>query len=435
MTSVIPRAHCHLIAQSPESRDPCAQGACILESGTTTSDSFAPFAYDAVYAIARAADQTLRSGASPAGAVLMSALLNTTFSGASGSVSFDENGDRYTGISYDVYNMAGQGMVNLGKWRQGATWAERFAQELPAASYVAVDGSSKAPELSSSALLLPLGVLCEDSDSPKKTPREACDHIKHAVEALNDKNDGWYDELLPNHTIVTAVRSVGCGVEGLTRSAWLELQASLPGFTAVIGPGCSGDVWDVAGREWRASDGGHAVVISPSSTAPTLSDESAYPNVARMIANDTQGSAAITALCVALGWDRVALIHDSTTWSAGGAAAFQAAFEAGGGEILPGGQISFTLAEFDSGAVHARELLEQLKDQEAKVIVMIVQPYIQRALFAWSFDHETLYGPGYGWVSFWPGEAALHNPDGSVNTSALQGAEGLISLHPTFDTS
>ena len=107
MTSVIPRAHCHLIAQSPESRDPCAQGACILESGTTTSDSFAPFAYDAVYAIARAADQTLRSGASPTGAVLMSALLNTTFSGASGSVSFDENGDRYTGISYDVYNMAG----------------------------------------------------------------------------------------------------------------------------------------------------------------------------------------------------------------------------------------------------------------------------------------------------------------------------------------
>ena len=96
--------------------------------------------------------------------------------------------------------------MKLGKWRQGATWAERFAQE-PAASYVAVDGSSKVPELSSSALLLPLGVLCEDSDSPKKTPREACDHIKHAVEALNDKNDGWYDELLPNHTIVTAVRS------------------------------------------------------------------------------------------------------------------------------------------------------------------------------------------------------------------------------------
>ena len=89
----------------------CAQGACILASGATTSDFYAPFAYDAVYAIARAADQTLRSGASLTGAVLMSTLLNTTFSGASGSVSFDENGDRYTGISYDVYNMAGQGLV------------------------------------------------------------------------------------------------------------------------------------------------------------------------------------------------------------------------------------------------------------------------------------------------------------------------------------
>ena len=48
-------------------------------------------------AIARAADQTLRSGASLAGAVLMSTLLNTTFSGASGSVSFDENGDLFGG--------------------------------------------------------------------------------------------------------------------------------------------------------------------------------------------------------------------------------------------------------------------------------------------------------------------------------------------------
>ena len=183
----------------------------------------------------------------------MSTLLNTTFSGASGNVSFDENGDRYTGISYDVYNMAGQGLVKLGKWRQGATWAERFAQELPAASYVAVDGSSKAPELSSSALLLPLGVLCKDSDSPKKTPREVCDHIKHTIAALNNKSDGWYDELLPNHTIVTAVRSAGCGVEGVdAQNAWLELQASLPGFTAVIGPGCGGDVWDrPVVQHWR----------------------------------------------------------------------------------------------------------------------------------------------------------------------------------------
>ena len=37
----VPPAHCHLIAQSPESRPVCAQGACILVSGATTSDSYA----------------------------------------------------------------------------------------------------------------------------------------------------------------------------------------------------------------------------------------------------------------------------------------------------------------------------------------------------------------------------------------------------------
>ena len=34
--------------------------------------------------------------------------------------------------------------------------------------------------------------------------------MQHAVDRLNDKTDGWYDELLPNYTIVTASSSVGC---------------------------------------------------------------------------------------------------------------------------------------------------------------------------------------------------------------------------------
>ena len=104
----------------------------------------------------------------------------------------------------------GAGLVRLGKWRQGATWAERFAQE-PAAPYVAVDGSSKVPELSSSACCCRW--CCARTPIRPRRPPEVCDYIKHTAEALN-KSDGWYDELLPNHTIVTAVRSVGCGSRG-----------------------------------------------------------------------------------------------------------------------------------------------------------------------------------------------------------------------------
>ena len=250
----------------------------------------------------------------------MTQLLNVTFMGASGLVGFDEHGDRDLGVSYDVYNVASQGTVLLGRWQQGSTWSVRFAS--PLASYVAVDGSSSAPELASSALLLRLGVLCESAESAMKTVREQCDHIQHTVDRLNDKTDGWYDELLPNHTIVTATRSVGC-VEGRAQSGWMELQESLPGFTAVIGPDCSNDVAEVAGLAWRNSTGNRAVVISPSSTAPILGDEMLYPNLARAISTDEHVAHALVKLCGTLGWDRVALLHEDSVWGSGGAKAFQ----------------------------------------------------------------------------------------------------------------
>lgn len=247
-----------------------ADGICIWPDGNATLDFYAPFAYDAVYTMARAANETLGAGADASldGAALMLALLNTSFAGTSGQVAFDRNGDRHEGIAYDVYSVVGAAYSLLGQWRQGAAWDERFVPE-PMASYVAVDGSSRVPELASSALLLPLGVLCKDSNSPSKSLRQRCDHVKHVIDCINDKADGWFDDLLPNHTIVTALRSVGCGeVDGRAREGWLELQASLPRFTAAVGVPCSSNVADIGGRDWRDGDGGRAVVVSASSTAP-----------------------------------------------------------------------------------------------------------------------------------------------------------------------
>ena len=74
----------------------------------------------------------------------MGQLLNTSFLGASGLVGFDEHGDRDVGISYEVYNVATQGMPLLGQWQQGVTWSARFTSSVP---YVAADGSSEVAEL------------------------------------------------------------------------------------------------------------------------------------------------------------------------------------------------------------------------------------------------------------------------------------------------
>ena len=341
--------------------------------------------------MAHAVSRTLAAanGMSLDGATLMTHLLSTTFAGATGLVGFDEHGDRTMGISYEVHSVAGQGMTLLGHWQSGNTWNERFASG-SLASYVAADGSSRAPALASSPQLLRLGVLCEAQDSVDKSVREACDHVHHTVDRLNDKTDGWYDGLLPDHTIVTATRSVGC-VEERARSGWRALQELLGSFAAVIGPSCSNDVADVAGLEWREGNGSRAVVISPISTAPILRDETKYPNLARTISTDEHQGSAFAELCFTLGWDRVAIVHDDTVWGVGGAAMFRSFFEAGNGIILPDGVVNFRLADFDAGTVHARDLLVRLQAASARVVVVVTQLRVQRALYAWASDHDLLF--------------------------------------------
>ena len=262
----------------------------------------------------------------------------------------------------------------LGQWQQGVTWSSRFTSSL---SYVAADGSSEVTELVGSGLVLWLGVLCEDSSAGSKGRREECDHVHHTVDRINDKTDGWYDNLLPNHTIVTATRSIGC-VEGRARSEWHALEDSLPGFTAVIGPTCSNDVADVASAEWRASDGSRAVVISPGSSAPQLGDEMEYPNLARTVGTDMHRGRGFAEPCKVFDWDRIALLHDDSVWGTGGAATIKTSFEAINGEIIT--TVDFELDAFDAGTVHARELLARLAAASPRVIVIVTQLRVQRAL-------------------------------------------------------
>ena len=426
-----------------------ADGGCPWAGGNATLDFYAPFAYDAVYAMAYAMNRTMPSTPHDAvyataramnrtlstspnapldGISLMAQLLSTNFTGASGRVDFDENGDRTTGVSYDVYNMADQGMTLLGQWQQGSTWAARFSPG-SLASYVSADGSGRAPELASNGMFLRLGVVCEDAQSDVSNVREDCDHVQHAVDRINDKTDGWLDDLLPNRTIVTSTRSAKC-VPGEARSAWLELQDSLPGFTAVLGPKCSDSVAEVSGLTWRNSTGNRAVVISPQSLAHELADGVAYPNLARSVTPSQHGIFAMLELFMTLGWDRVAILYDDSFAAEGGVALFQHLFKARGGEVLEGGLIQFSLADFDNGTVHVRELLSRLDDAGARTIILVTQPSrgVQRAVFAWAYEHKILYGPGYGWFNTWFTEVALHNDDGSVNTSAVLGAEGMIGL-------
>ena len=92
--------------------------------------------------------------------------------------------------------------------------------------------------------------------------------------------------------------------------------------------------------------------------------------------------------------------------------------------------MNFSLSEFDAGKVHARELLSRLASASPQVIVLVTQLRVQRALFAWAYDHGILFGPGFGWATYWADEISLRNDDGSVNASAVNGAQGVLGLRP-----
>lgn len=84
-------------------------------AGDREPNTYATFAYDAVYAFAYAADNMITAGTDPEdGALLLAELKDLTFDGATGPVSFDENGDRL-GV-YDIINLVDGVFVVVGTW-------------------------------------------------------------------------------------------------------------------------------------------------------------------------------------------------------------------------------------------------------------------------------------------------------------------------------
>ena len=290
---------------------------------------------------------------------------------------------------------------------------------------------------------LPLGLFCKVPskavDMGKPSQREECDHALHMVEVINDKTDGLYDNLLPSALLIVNESYQGC-VQGLAERALAELRGdpnlqSLGGdLPATIGPSCSNDVASVTSAQARTSSGWNGVVVSPSSTAPVLTDGEEYPNVVRMSTNEIMIGAGLANLVEHYQWRRVAVLHDDSLWGRGSAGAFMSSFLAGsesaevincpnGGQsgsrqlaeadqicAVPEGETrgtQFSLDEMeardndDKGALrvtYCREcivsLLQGLHDKGARIIVLATQPRIAGQIFHLVHETGLLYGKG-----------------------------------------
>ena len=416
-----------------------------------TGDAYGPFVYDAAFTAAHALHELIevRGATTVDSAALYEAILNASFEGASGAVSFNRNppgerfrGDRQAGAAYTILNYhpsaaaGGSGsLAPLGSWSYvaaDATWEQRY---VPAAgvevAFASADGSRPDSIAPASDGFVRVGMLCEQSGvSPHITRHERCDRWRHVIEMINDKSDGFLDDLLPNVTIVGQAASVGC-VDGLSRTALSQINADLPGVVALFGPGCSNDVAQLTNAAWRQESGMDSVVISGQSTAVSLNNDVEYPKLIRALPNEQWIAKGLVVLCSELQWTHVAVVYEPNLWGRSSKDEFIAELERTGGVLLVEHELDFGNSSSPSCAtIDAARVLRDLVRHRAHVTFMAIHPQCQRELFAAMHDLEIMYGEGYAFMTSWVSEESFRNADGMVNSSAYFGALGLIGLDP-----
>lgn len=182
----------------------------------------------------------------------------------------------------------------------------------------------------SALVSLQLGLLCIYSTSGG-ADREECDHMLHTVDLINDKTDGFYDDVLEFAQIDVVEVECGCSDNNCI-AAIRDLYARMPMMAAAIGPSCSSDVAAVSNVATRADTGYDGVFISGSSTAPSLANVTQYPSVARIVTNEFHSAAALAEVIRYHKWQNIAIIHDDSVWGSESAAAFISSYTMLNGE-------------------------------------------------------------------------------------------------------
>ena len=144
-----------------------------------------------------------------------------------------------------------------------------------------------------------VAILCDYLEA-RTAGRQDCDTAIAAVDAINNKTDGIFDELIPKTFLNLTVAFEGCGDNhpdtGLGDDAF-EVWKTLPiQPVAAIGPACSSSVKAIASVAAREQLGSNAVIISEASTSTSISDRDEYPNVVRLASTEAIVMQALGAL-------------------------------------------------------------------------------------------------------------------------------------------
>ena len=287
-----------------------------------------------------------------------------------------------------------------------------------------------------------IGMLCDSGTAA----REECDAGRAAIDAINNKNDGYFDDLLPLTKLEVTVAFFDQGNCGDTNdpSAYVAWTSELTPVSpvAVVGPGGSTCLKSVASVDARSSHGSDALVMSESSTATSISDRFNYPNIVRLSSSERLVMESLSVVTKHYGWNRIAVVYDAAdAWASDAARIFSEKLGDAGGTVLGNKCVSSscrTLSEagsdlkgvrFDESggltASKADDILDALDDADARIVYVAAHPADQSILFERIKQTQKLYGTGYAWLSGWLSEDIFMR-NGEVVADAIEGARGLI---------
>jgi branched-chain amino acid transport system substrate-binding protein len=146
-----------------------------------------------------------------------------------------------------------------------------------------------------------------------------------AIANVNDQGG-----ILDGQTLVSVIAEGGCGDNSLVVPS-ADRLVNAENVTAIFGGYCSGSTTTAANS---ATIAGNVVMISPASTAPTVSALEDNDLVFRNVVPDSIQGVKAAELLLAQGVTEVGVTYVNSDYGAGLADAFVTAFEAGGGKVL-----------------------------------------------------------------------------------------------------
>ena len=280
--------------------------------------------------------------------------------------------------------------------------------------------------------------------------REECDAGRAAIDAINDKTDGAFDNLLPDTQLVPYPLSYNasrCGPgDQEMRTAW----GTLPEHpVASIGPGSDECVEQAELFIHIYAIGSGSVVLSEASTGTDVY----CPRLVRLSSPERVRNEALAAVAAHDGGARVAIVYDATdAWASDAARQFGLGLEARGGTILgdacvkDAGTAAAACTRLDEAgdlkgirfegmsATVADGVLDAIVATGARIIYIAARPVDQRTLYERIAQTGKCSGAGYGLLSAWLSDDLFLGSDGTASADAVAGARGLLLPRETVDT-